>query len=83
MIAEPNVGGAPRPDAGPLHTEVELTWLEGRIEHWLRFGRDCGETILDRRRRCQFELAHLPTGLLAQDGEQADGDGHTSRPPVT
>ena len=37
--------------AGPLETEVELTWLEGRIEHWIRFGHDCGETILDRRRR--------------------------------
>ena len=51
MRADPNIGRAPRPDAGPLHTEVELTWLEGRIEHWIRFGHDCGETILDRRRR--------------------------------
>ena len=51
MRADPNTGRAPRPDAGPLHTNVELTWLEGRIEHWIRFGRDCGETILDRRRR--------------------------------
>jgi hypothetical protein len=49
--ADQNAGRAPRSDAGPLHTEVELTWLEGRIEHWIRFGRDCGETILDRRRR--------------------------------
>ena len=51
MRADPNTGRTPYPDAGPLHTEVELTWLEGRIEHWIRFGRDCGETILDRRRR--------------------------------
>ena len=51
MSAGQNAGRAPRADAGPLHTEVELTWLEGRIEHWIRFGRDCGETILDRRRR--------------------------------
>ncbi|MBO0712989.1 MAG: DUF2840 domain-containing protein, partial [Acetobacteraceae bacterium] len=51
MRAEPNTGRAPRPDAGPLNTEVELTWLEGRIEHWVRFGHDRGETILDRRRR--------------------------------
>jgi hypothetical protein len=51
MRAEPDTGRAPRPDAGPLHTEVELTWLEGRIEHWIRFGHDRGETILDRRRR--------------------------------
>jgi hypothetical protein len=32
-------------------TTVELIWLEKRIEHWIRFGRDSGETILDRRRR--------------------------------
>ena len=51
MRADPNTGRAPRPDAGPLHTDVELTWLGGRIEHWIRFGHDCGETILDRRRR--------------------------------
>jgi hypothetical protein len=49
--ADPITGRAPRPNAGPLQTEVELTWLEGRIEHWIRFGRDCGETIVDRRRR--------------------------------
>ena len=46
MKADPNTGRTPRPDAGPLHTEVELTWLEGRIEHWIRFGHDSGETIL-------------------------------------
>ena len=51
MSAGQNAGRAPRADAGPLHTDVELTWLEGRIEHWIRFGHDCGETILDRRRR--------------------------------
>lgn len=51
MSVEPNTGRVPRPDAGPLHTEVELTWLEGRIEHWIRFGHDRGETILDRSRR--------------------------------
>ena len=51
MRADPNTGRALRPDAGPLLTDVELTWLEGRIEHWIRFGHDCDETILDRRRR--------------------------------
>ncbi|MCD9824565.1 DUF2840 domain-containing protein [Bradyrhizobium japonicum] len=40
----------------PLHrrgvalTHVELTWIEKRIEHWLRFGRRTEEKILDRRR---------------------------------
>lgn len=33
------------------HTHVELTWIEGRIEYWIRFGREVGERIVDRRRR--------------------------------
>jgi Protein of unknown function (DUF2840) len=32
-------------------TRVELTWLEKRIEHWIRFGRIAEVTIVDRRRR--------------------------------
>jgi hypothetical protein len=32
-------------------TEVELLWLEGRIERWLRFGRPAAERIIDRHRR--------------------------------
>ncbi|ADG11010.1 DUF2840 domain-containing protein [Caulobacter segnis] len=32
-------------------TEVELLWLEGQIERWIRFGRATGERIIDRRRR--------------------------------
>lgn len=32
-------------------THVELLWLEGRVERWIRFGRIAEETILDRRRR--------------------------------
>jgi len=51
MRAEPNAACAPGRDAGPMLTRVELTWLEGRIEHWIRFGHETGETILDRRRR--------------------------------
>ena len=31
-------------------THVELTWIDKRIEHWLRFGRRVEQTILDRRR---------------------------------
>jgi len=31
-------------------THVELTWIEKKIEHWLRFGRRTEENILDRRR---------------------------------
>jgi hypothetical protein len=32
-------------------THVELYWLEGKIERWVRFGRHSRESILDRRRR--------------------------------
>lgn len=32
-------------------THVELTWVEKKIENWIRFGREARETILDRRRR--------------------------------
>jgi hypothetical protein len=31
-------------------THVELTWIEKKIEHWLRFGRRAEQKILDRRR---------------------------------
>lgn len=32
-------------------THVELTWIEKKIEHWIRFGRIASERIIDRRRR--------------------------------
>lgn len=32
-------------------TTVELTWIEGRIERWLRFGRIVQETITSRSER--------------------------------
>ena len=34
-------------------TQVELFWLEGKREHWLRFGQPIGDQIIDRRRRSQ------------------------------
>lgn len=37
--------------AGTGMAQVELTWIAQRIEHWLRFGREAGGRILDRRRR--------------------------------
>jgi hypothetical protein len=42
---------APQPNGAPLLTQVELTWLEGRTERWIRFGRSSGETIVDPRQR--------------------------------
>lgn len=40
---------AVRPAA--LMTTVELLWIEGQIERWLRFGRDAADRIIDRHRR--------------------------------
>lgn len=37
--------------AGEHLTHVELTWVEGRIEHWIRFGDPVESLKLDRRRR--------------------------------
>ena len=43
-------------------THVELTWLEKRIEHWIRFGQIAEEKILDRRRRI---VSFTPGGVFA------------------
>ena len=32
-------------------THVEVTWIEQRLEHWIRFGRVSGDRILSRRTR--------------------------------
>lgn len=50
MMTNP-VFAAAAPESPDALTTVELTWLEKRVEHWIRFGRDAGETIIDRRRR--------------------------------
>ena len=42
-------------------THVELTWIEKKIEHWIRFGRDVEERILDRRRRI---LSFAPNSIF-------------------
>ncbi len=36
--------------AGSL-THVEVTWIEKKIERWIRFGRAAQEQVIDRRRR--------------------------------
>lgn len=43
-------------------THVELTWIEKRIENWIRFGREAHEEILDRRRRV---LSFRPRSIFA------------------
>ena len=35
-------------------TQVELIWVEKQTEHWIRFGREVREQVLDRRRRILF-----------------------------
>ena len=58
----------PKPPSEPL-TNVELIWLEGRVERWIRFGRPMAERIIDRRRRVMsfrpgaaFALVHWEGG---------------------
>ena len=41
-------------------THVELIWREKQIEHWIRFGREVQEQILDRRRR----ILSFPAGTV-------------------
>jgi len=43
-------------------THVELIWHERQIEHWIRFGHDVAEQILDRRRRI---LSFAPNSIFA------------------
>ena len=43
-------------------TQIELIWHRQQIEHWIRFGRDVAEQILDRRRRI---LSFAPNSIVA------------------
>lgn len=43
-------------------TEVELIWVERKIEYWIRFGKAAQEQILDRRRRV---LSFRPENVFA------------------
>lgn len=44
LTTEPQPLGSPQ-------THVELYWVEGSREHWLRFGKPISDTIIDRRQR--------------------------------
>ena len=48
------------PASGDTH--VDLLWIEQKIERWLRFGREAGERIMDRRRRI---VAFRPGAIFA------------------
>lgn len=62
--AAPRVRGGPVPSALTFDdlTRVELTHIEKKIEHWVRFGRLTEETIIDRRRRI---FAFRPGAIFA------------------
>lgn len=61
--AAPRVRGGPSPASPvPFTTLVELTWVEKKIEHWIRFGRESYDQILDRRRRI---VGFAPNSLFA------------------
>ena len=45
-------------------TQVSLTWIEGAIEQWIRFGRVASERIVDRRRRVLSFAPGAPFALL-------------------
>lgn len=53
-------------------TEVELLWIEGRIERWIRFGRPAAERIVDAHRRV---LAFQPRQVFAYVRWASNGYG--------
>ena len=55
-----------------MQTEVELLWLEGQIERWVRFGRPVAERLIDRRRRV---LSFAPGAVFALVRWQANDFG--------
>ena len=63
-MAMPSSCGVGSPPACPSDalTHVELTWIEKKIEYWIRFGRERREQILDRRRRV---LSFAPGSVFA------------------
>lgn len=66
-MTEPKAHPA-RHDTRPNHaiderlTRVELTWIERKIEHWIRFGRPADKYLLDRHRRL---VTFAPGSLFA------------------
>ena len=62
--AAPRVRGGPMPSAliQDRMTRVELTWIEKKIEYWIRFGQAANEQIVDRRQRI---LSFRPNTIFA------------------
>lgn len=55
-------GSVPIAPASDGLTHVELTWVEKRIENWIRFGCKAREQVLDRHRRV---LTFRPGSIFA------------------
>src|SRR3546814_6048045 len=51
MMPRDRIAAASTAAAQPPLTEVELTWIEGRTEQWIRFCRVAAERIVSRRKR--------------------------------
>src|SRR3546814_14532507 len=65
MIGVPDTSlgsDAPRALPSDAMTHVELTWIEKKIEFWIRFGREAAEQILDRRGRV---VSFVPDSIFA------------------
>jgi len=65
MTQPPPGARVPSSIAAPLRhdrTEIELIWIEKRLEHWIRFGRIASERILTRKTRI---LAFRPDAVIA------------------
>ena len=62
--AAPRVRDGPMPSAltHDRMTRVELTWIEKKIEYWIRFGQAAQEQIVDRRQRI---LSFRPNTVFA------------------
>ena len=66
-------GSSPRGAvARKAHTEVELIWIEKRLEHWIRFGRIASERIVTRKVRV---FSFLPDAVFAFIRWSANGYG--------
>ena len=62
MNGAPHLRLVPPPLPADGLTRVELTWIEKKVEYWIRFGKQKDEQILDRRRRV---LAFAPDSVFA------------------
>lgn len=62
-------------DDTDARTSVALVWWQGRVEHWLRFGRPVEEVVHDRRRR----TARFVPGALFAVVRWQGGDYGTTR----